>query len=209
MDTSGPVHSFGNSQHCSSSSRADVDASGGLSSNISTAAAANAITANQQTDHNLHQPLYTSVTNRPIGQHLGQSRGSHRSMVISFPSTSRRPISVFMVVACLQGCIEAAVRSLRCGKGSIVIVFLACSSLTSSRTCGRVYCLASSAMHLQQTEHKCTCKDCPSDQAYKSTPTLGMPRLNTRNATHCFLYTIPIHMEGFQLLGLALPGFEQ
>lgn len=56
---------------------------------------------------------------------------THFSTLNSLPPCSAIWPSFFTTEACLQGCIEAATTE-EWGKGSTVIVFLACSSLTSS-----------------------------------------------------------------------------
>ena len=61
---------------------------------------------------------------------------THLSTLNSFPPASAIAPSFFMTAACLQGWIEAETTEV-CGKGSTVIVFLACSSLTSSKICNR------------------------------------------------------------------------
>ena len=68
-----------------------------------------------------------SLNQRVVGQ-------THLSTWKGFPLASAMLPSFFMTEACLQGWIEAA-GTPEWGKGSTVIVFLACSSLTSSRIC--------------------------------------------------------------------------
>ena len=61
-------------------------------------------------------------------------KDAHLSTLNSFPPASAMDPSFFITDACLQGWMEAATTE-ECGNGSTVIVFLACSSLTSSRIC--------------------------------------------------------------------------
>ena len=63
-----------------------------------------------------------------------QEGRQHLSTLRGLPLASAKPISFFMTPACLQGWMEADGTPVF-GKGSTVMVFRACSSLTSSRIC--------------------------------------------------------------------------